>query len=78
MCDGHRGRILRYTRIISVQNILAEWQAKALVGRVGSHWKGDAMRESLGDLEAVLAMHDAPEDVKKLAAERKHTYLGRR
>ncbi|MBI3462884.1 MAG: hypothetical protein HY000_07460 [Planctomycetes bacterium] len=71
------GPILDCTAIIQVQNVPAEWVAKALVLRAAVHWKHGSVRELFDDLETVLKMSDAPAGIKKLAYQNKHTYLGR-
>ena len=71
------GAIVDCTAIIHLEKVPAEWVAKALVFRAAVHWKHGSVRETFDDLEAVLEMTDAPADVRKLALQNKHTYLGR-
>jgi hypothetical protein len=71
------GAILDYSSIIDMSNAPPEWIAKARVHRAASHWKNGDVREAFDDLDTVLEMPDAPHDLKKLATQNKHVYLGR-
>jgi outer membrane protein assembly factor BamD (BamD/ComL family) len=71
------GAILSCTAIIHLRNMPAEWRAKALLHRAAAHWKQGDVRQSFEDLEVILEMPDVSDDLKKLARQSKHSYLGR-
>lgn len=66
----HKGAIAEYTTAIELEDVPGDVKAMALFNRGLVHMAAGAYGKSVEDLEEVLAMDEAPENVKTMARQK--------